>query len=172
MLEQGLAPDIGIWIDGSMPMRAQTIQGYITGMHAGWLGDRLLHRAGLTLPTPVSVETRYRYNPDVKSLQAMVPAVIPILLLMIPAVLAALAVVREKEMGSIINLYVTPLTKAEFLLGKQLPYVVFSSFSAILLLIFSRSLFAIPVKGSLPGLIGALILYCVYRPEWGCWASS
>jgi ribosome-dependent ATPase len=70
-----------------------------------------------------SVETRFRYNPDVKSLPAMVPAVIPLLLLMLPAMLTALAVVREKELGSIINLYVTPVTRTEFLLGKQLPYV-------------------------------------------------
>ena len=54
----------------------------------------------------------------------MVPAVIPMLLMMIPAMLAALSVVREKELGSIINLYVTPVTRSEFLLGKQLPYVV------------------------------------------------
>jgi ribosome-dependent ATPase len=60
----------------------------------------------------------------VKSLPAMVPAVIPLLLMMIPAMLTALAVVREKELGSILNLYVTPVTRTEFLLGKQLPYVV------------------------------------------------
>jgi ribosome-dependent ATPase len=64
---------------------------------------------------------RFRYNPDVKSLVAMVPAVIPLLLMMIPAMLTALSVVREKELGSIVNLYVTPVTRMEFLLGKQLP---------------------------------------------------
>eukprot|EP01035_Chromulina_nebulosa_P034163 gene34163-45813_t len=62
------------------------------------------------------IETRYRYNPNIESLVAMVPAVIPLLLLMIPAMLAALSVVREKELGSIINLYVTPVTRFEFLL--------------------------------------------------------
>ena len=66
---------------------------------------------------------RYRYNPDVKSIVAMVPAVIPLLLLLIPAMLTALSVVREKELGSIVNFYVTPVTRLEFLLGKQLPYV-------------------------------------------------
>jgi ribosome-dependent ATPase len=63
------------------------------------------------------------YNPDVRSLVAIVPAVMPMLLLMIPALLTSLAVVREKELGSIINLYVTPVTRIEFLLGKQLPYI-------------------------------------------------
>ena len=66
---------------------------------------------------------RYRYNPDVKSLVAMVPAIIPLLLLLIPAMLTALSVVREKELGSIVNFYVTPTSRLEFLLGKQLPYI-------------------------------------------------
>jgi ribosome-dependent ATPase len=70
-----------------------------------------------------AIETRFRYNPDVKSLPAMVPAVIPLLLMMMPAMLTALSVVREKELGSILNLYVTPVTRTEFLLGKQMPYV-------------------------------------------------
>ncbi|WP_258960076.1 ABC transporter permease, partial [Klebsiella pneumoniae] len=76
------------------------------------------------LHSAIDIETRYRYNPDVKSLPAIVPAVIPLLLMMIPAMLSALSVVREKELGSIINLYVTPVTKTEFLIGKQVPYIV------------------------------------------------
>ena len=66
---------------------------------------------------------RYRYNQDFQSLYAMVPAIIPLLLMFVPAILTALGVVREKELGSITNLYVTPVTRLEFLLGKQLPYV-------------------------------------------------
>jgi ribosome-dependent ATPase len=69
----------------------------------------------------------------VKSLPAMVPAVIPLLLMMLPAMLTALAVVREKELGSIINLYVTPVTRIEFLLGKQLPYVVLAMLNFLLM---------------------------------------
>ncbi len=63
----------------------------------------------------------------------MVPAVIPMLLLMIPAMLTALSVVREKELGSIINLYVTPVTRSEFLLGKQLPYVALAMVNFLLM---------------------------------------
>jgi ribosome-dependent ATPase len=72
------------------------------------------------LRSQASLETRFRYNPDVKSLPAMVPAVIPLLLMMLPAMLTAL-VVREKELGSIINLYVTPVTRIEFLLASSCP---------------------------------------------------
>ena len=114
---------IGVWIDGAMPQRAETIRSYMQGMHIGWLNQVARYRGGQPVTTPATVEVRYRYNPDVKSVMAIVPAVIPLLLLLIPAMLATLSVVREKDLGSIINFYVTPTTRLEFLLGKQLPYV-------------------------------------------------
>ena len=86
-------------------------RGYVQGMHALWLAGKASQSAGRARPLRglVDIETRYRYNPDVKSLVAMVPAMIPLLLMMIPAMLTALSVVREKELGSIVNLYVTPV---------------------------------------------------------------
>ncbi len=170
-VDQNLTPEIAFWIDGAMPQRAETIQGYAQGIHLDWLSQRA-RRTDSDSSLPASLETRYRYNPDVESLPAMVPAVIPILLLMIPAILAALAVVREKEMGSIINLYVTPLSRVEFLLGKQLPYVAFSTVSAMLLILMAVFLFGVPVKGSLLTLILGLVIYCVISTGIGLLASS
>lgn len=92
--------------------------------------------------------------------------------MMIPAVLAALAVVREKELGSIINLYVTPLTRLEFLLGKQMPYVFFSMLSAIFLVLMAVFLFGVPVKGSLLTLLFGLFVYCMLSTGFGLLASS
>ena len=117
-----------------MPTRAETVRGYVQGMHAHWLATKAREAGyGEALAGLASIETRFRYNPDVKSLVAMVPAVIPLLLMMIPAMLTALSVVREKELGSIINFYVTPTTRLEFLLGKQFPYLVLSMLSFLLL---------------------------------------
>lgn len=118
------------------------------------------------------MENRYLYNPDVLSLPAMVPAVIPLLLMMIPAVLAALSVVREKELGSIINLYVTPVRRSEFLLGKQPPYVLFSFASAVLLVFMAVFLFDVPIKGSIPLLMGSLLIYCILSTGLGMLCSS
>ncbi len=101
---------------------------------------------------------RYRYNPDMRSLVAMVPAVIPMLLVFIPAMLTALGVVREKELGSILNVYTTPVTRLEFLLGKQLPYIGLSLFNFVLMFALAVTLFQVPFKGSLAALcVGALI---------------
>jgi ribosome-dependent ATPase len=163
---------IGAWIDGAMPQRAETVRGYMQGMHQSWLMDVAKTRYGLSLNLGVAtIETRYRYNPDVKSLPAMVPATIPMLLLMIPAMLTVLSVVREKEMGSIINLYVTPVTRAEFMLGKQLPYLVLAMLNFLLLCLFAVILFDVPVKGSFFTLTLASLFFVIYSTGFGLLAS-
>jgi ribosome-dependent ATPase len=122
--------------------------------------------------TLATVEVRYRYNPDVRSLPAMVPAVIPLLLMMIPAMLASLSVVREKELGSIVNLYVTPVTRLEFLLGKQLPYVAIAMLNFVLLVLIGITVFGVPLKGSFLALAAASLLYVNAATAFGLLISS
>jgi ribosome-dependent ATPase len=169
---------IGAWVDGSMPRRAETVQGYVMGMHEGWLQERALRKAGHAVVgnaspvIPAVIETRFRYNPDVLSLPAMVPADFPMLLMMIPAMLAALSVVREKELGSILNLYVTPVTRSEFLLGKQLPYVVLAMLNFLLMSLMSITLFGVPVKGNYLALVAATIPYIIFSTGFGLFVSA
>ena len=162
---------IGAWIDGAMPQRAETVRGYAQGIHQHWIAERAARQGG-TMTAPASMETRFRYNPDVKSLPAMVPAIIPMLLLMLPAMLTALAVVREKETGSIINLYVTPVTRAEFLLGKQLPYVALALLNFGLMVLLAVTLFDVPVKGSFTALVLAGVVFSFCATGMGLLASS
>ena len=172
-VQRGQSVAIGAWFDGAMPQRAETVQGYIRGMHQHWLADQARMQARSTVRTgTILVQNRYRYNPDVKSLPAMVPAVIPMLLLMLPAMLTALAVVREKEIGSIINLYVTPVTRTEFLLGKQLPYVGLAMINFALMLLLTVTVFGVSVTGSLPALTLAMLIYCVCATGMGLLASA
>ena len=170
-LQRGRPTTIGVWIDGAMPQRAETVAGYVQGLHASYLMEQLtLH--GISVPSPASVEVRYRYNPDVKSLYAMVPAVIPILLMFIPAMLTALGVVREKELGSIINLYVTPVTKLEFLLGKQLPYIGTALLSFLLMTAMAIWGFGVPLKGSFLTLFIGALLYVTASTGFGLLMST
>ncbi|NLG13660.1 MAG: ribosome-associated ATPase/putative transporter RbbA [Lentisphaerae bacterium] len=170
-VQRGKNPDVGYWIDGGEPGTAETTVGYAQGVHSLWQ-QRYTERQQHGGAKGVSVQNRYLYNPDVLSLPAMVPAVIPLLLMMIPAVLAALSVVREKELGSIINLYVTPVRRSEFLLGKQLPYVLFSFTSAVLLVLMAVFLFNVPIKGSVLLLMGSLFIYCILSTGMGMLCSS
>jgi ribosome-dependent ATPase len=177
-IARGRQVEIGAWIDGAMPTRAETVRGYVSGMHAHWLGIKA-REAGYTgaagdstLAGLLTIETRFRYNPGVKSVVAMVPAVIPLLLMLIPAMLAALSVVREKELGSIINFYVTPTTRLEFLLGKQLPYIVLSALSFLLLTALAVTVFGVAIKGSFVALATAALLYVSAATAIGLLISS
>ena len=163
---------IGAWIDGSMPQRAETVKGYVQGIHQHWLTEQATARLGGVPSGLANIETRFRYNPDVKSLPAMVPAVIPMLLLMLPAMLTALAVVREKETGSIINLYVTPVTRTEFLLGKQLPYVALAMLNFLLMVLLAVTIFGVPIKGSFMTLLAAAVIFSFCATGMGLLASS
>jgi ribosome-dependent ATPase len=170
---RGTPVAIGAWIDGSMPQRAETIQGYVQGMHQRWLAETARTRFGQEMaPGAAVVETRFRYNPDVKSLPAMVPAVIPLLLLMIPSMLSALSVVREKELGSIVNFYVTPISRSEFLIGKQVPYIVLATANFLFMSLFAVTLFDVPVKGSFPTLVLASLLFVCFSTGFGLLAST
>lgn len=158
-MKRGRDTELAVWVDGAMPFRGETILGYVQGMHISYLSEQARQAWG-EVPTLslVSLEDRYRYNQDFRSLDAMVPAVIPILLIFIPAILMALGIVREKELGSITNLYVTPVTRLEFLLGKQLPYIAFSMVSYASLVLLAVYLFDVPLKGGLLTLtFGALL---------------
>jgi ribosome-dependent ATPase len=171
-IERGVPVAVGAWVDGAMPMRAETTRGYVQGMHQGWLADLALHRLGSTTAGAGALETRYRYNPDVRSLPAMIPAVIPMLLMMIPAMLSALSVVREKELGSILNLYVTPVTRVEFLLGKQIPYIGLGMLNFALLTLLAATAFGVPVKGSLATLTLAALVYVLCSTGLGLLVST
>jgi ribosome-dependent ATPase len=168
----GRKVQIAAWIDGAMPTRAETVQGYVQGMHQLWLAQQARERLGESISSAVGVETRFRYNPDVKSLPAMVPAVIPTLLLMLPAMLTALAIVREKELGSIINLYVTPTTRSEFLIGKQLPYVGLAMLNFLLMSLAAVTVFGVPITGSYPTLLLAALIFSIASTGMGLVASA
>jgi len=163
--------EIGVWVDGANPVRAETVNGYVQGLHGQWLASRPA-AARAARGAEVEVETRFRYNPDVRSLPAMVPAIIAILLLNLPAMQAALAVVREKELGSIVNLYVTPLRRSEFLLGKQAPYVALTMANAVLMTLLAVALLGVPLTGSVPALLAAAFLFAICSTGIGLLASS
>lgn len=159
-IKKGIPVEIAVWIDGAMPFRAETIKGYVLGIHNSYL-QRISNESSISALNNqlITIEARYRYNQDFKSLYAMMPGVIPLLLIFVPAILMALSVVREKELGSITNLYATPVTKFEFLLGKQLPYIVVSMISFFGMVLLAIYVFKVPLKGDFFALSFAALLY-------------
>ena len=184
LLKKGAPTEVGAWVDGAMPFRAETIRGYLIAVHAQFLSNYAI-RNGLApdvtpddfydarrsnnftmfvpdnpfAAAPARIEARFRYNQNFDSIYAQVPGTLALLLVQIPAILMALAVVREEELGSITNLYVTPVSRVEFLLGKQLPYVVIAMMNFGLMCLMAIFLFHVPLKGSFLTLAFAALLY-------------
>ncbi|HMR30785.1 MAG TPA: ribosome-associated ATPase/putative transporter RbbA [Geminicoccaceae bacterium] len=171
-LVQGRRPEVAVWIDGAMPFRAETIHGYVEGVHQRHL-EELARQAGVDpAAQPATIEPRYLYNQNFESIYAMVPVTIGLLLIFIPAVLTALSVVREKELGSIANLYVTPVSRTEFLLGKQLPYVAIGMLNFLVMTLMAVLVFGVPVKGDGLALALGALLYVVATTGIGLLMSA
>ncbi|WP_036036260.1 ribosome-associated ATPase/putative transporter RbbA [Bradyrhizobium yuanmingense] len=172
-VSRGRHVEIGAWVDGANPTRAETLRSYAQAIHASWLAQKARELYGeAAIAGSYQLQVRYRYNSDVVSVVAMAPGIIPLLLVLIPAVLAALAVVREKELGSIVNFYVTPVTRLEFLLGTQLPYVVLAFANFLLLVGFALTVFGVPFTGSFATYALAALLYVTATTGMGLVISA
>ncbi len=173
-LYAGRHPEVGVWLDGGSPFRAETSRGYVEAVHHESL-QRLRDEGSAAIPAlaqPARLETRFRYNQDVVSVNAIGPGVMALILVFIPAMLTALGVVREKELGSITNFYATPLTRLEFLLGKQMPYLAVSLLNLALLVGINIWLFGVPLKGSGFALAVGGVLYVLATTSFGLLVST
>jgi ribosome-dependent ATPase len=173
-IKRGRPTEVGVWIDGAMPFRAETIHGYLQGVHQQYLTDPAVrgNAAGASVQPSADIEIRFRYNQDFESIYAMVPSTMALQLALIPAILMALAIVREKELGSITNLYVTPVTRLEFLLGKQVPYIGLAMINFIILFLMSMFIFGVPIKGSFITLALGSLIYVTTTTAYGMVISA
>lgn len=172
-LYAGRQPTVAAWRDGGMPFRAETSRNYVESVHQANL-EQLAALSSLAQNKQggAKLETRFRYNQDVVSVNAIGPGVMALILAFIPAMLTALGIVREKELGSITNFYATPLTRLEFLLGKQVPYLVVSLVNLALLVAMNRWLFGVPFKGSALTLALGGLLYVLSTTSMGLLISA
>jgi ribosome-dependent ATPase len=172
-LLSGAEPEVSGTIDGANPFRAETIQQYAIGANRTWLASEARsHPGDASYPAPVQVESRFLYNPTFESIFAIVPCIPAILLVLIPAILMAVSVVREKELGSITNFYTTPSKRLDFLLGKQLPYVVIGMLNYFILVAMSVVVFGVPLKGSWLILSLCALLYVIATTGFGLLIST
>ncbi|PNG27816.1 ribosome-associated ATPase/putative transporter RbbA [Methylocella silvestris] len=172
-MQNSRTPEVTVQIDGAMPFRGETARGYVSGIAVQYLRDRTVEKLGPNgVTSTVNIETRFRYNQAFKSVNAMVPGIIVLMLILIPAIMSAVAVVKEKETGSIANFRATPISKFEFLFGKQLPYVGVAMVSFLLLVLLAGVLFGVEVKGSFATLALASLCYVFATTGFGQLVST
>ena len=141
-------PEVGFYIDGAFPSVAENLKGSVTGAVNQYLQETLKGE-GNAVSSNSPLVTRFVYNQDFKSIFAMTPGVIMLAMMLIPSMMTALGVVREKEIGSIMNLYGSPAGALQFLLGKQLPYIIAAFISYLIMVWIGIVIFDVPVKGSM-----------------------
>jgi ribosome-dependent ATPase len=168
-------PEVDATVDGAMTFRGETARNYVKGV-VSKQGEELAR--GVSRPgspnawSSDDIETRFRYNQAFLSVNAMVPSVFMLMLCLIPAIMSAIAVVREKETGSIANFRSTPITKFEFLIGKQAPYIAIAMINFFSLFLMAVFVFDVPLKGPFLTLLLGTIVYVFATTGFGQLISS
>ncbi len=157
-LNAGQAVNVQTLVDGTFPLRSDITKGYIIAINSAFSEELLaayIARIKSLAPDrarqllqPIKLEVRYLYNQEVKSAWTIAPALVMFVLTLAPPLLTALGVVREKERGSIYNIYSSTVSRLEFLVGKLAPYVAISAFNVVLLWLMAVYLFGAPFKGN------------------------
>jgi ribosome-dependent ATPase len=171
-LRRGSSPEVLAQVDGAMTFRGDTVEQYVQGVNATALSDPASGLDTTPAKYTAEIEERFLYNPTFESVYSIVPSVPALLLLLIPAILMTVSIVREKELGSIINFYVTPTSRLEYLVGKQLPYVVIGMLNFFILTLLALMVFNVPIKGSFLMLTLCTLLYVIATTGLGMVTST
>ncbi|SFN63244.1 ribosome-dependent ATPase [Roseovarius lutimaris] len=179
-VRRGEVAEVAALIDGTDTNRAGTVESYVAGAHAHVLAQDaqsalalsgLIAARGADQLPLASLEPRFHYNPAMESLPAIGPSIPPLLLLLFPAILMAVSVAREKEIGTITNFYVTPTGRAEFLIGKQLVYIAITLLNFVILTVLVVTVLDVPLRGSPAALVLGALLYAVAATGYGLLVS-
>ena len=170
-LTLGRRPQLAFYFDGSWPFVGENLSGYAQGILNRYMAE-LYRERGIRLDTGGGLQTRFIYNPTFKSINALTPGFLMLSLMMIPAMLTALSVVREKEIGSIMNLYSSPASTFQYLFGKQLPYVLLSFLSYLILLGVVVFGLGVPLKGSFIALTAGVLCFVFASTGFGLLVST
>jgi ribosome-dependent ATPase len=171
-LKRDRQPEVLAQVDAAMTFRGETVSQYAQGIHNHMLKEASDVLSGKPMRYVADIEDRFMYNPTFESIYSMVPSIPALLLVLIPAILMAVSIVREKELGSMINFYVTPTRKLEYLIGKQLPYVLIVMANYFILVGMAVFLFGVPIKGSFLTLTACTFLYAFATTGIGMAVSS
>lgn len=159
----GKPTEVQVLIDGSFPMRAEVMKGYVSAINMQFnqnLIENFFKNRGMpSITLPVSVETRAWYNPSLESKNFILPGELVTTLMFYSVLLASLIVVREKESGSIFNLYCSPVKSWEVVFGKAIPYVTISFVTYLIIFLLTVGLFQTKFTGSFLFLTFSTVIY-------------
>ncbi len=175
-IASGIATDAQVIVDGDNANTAATVVGYSRSLISDFGAAQATARQGQSgAPPPIpriSVEPRIWYNPQLRSTLFLVPGLIAYIAMITAVVSTALAVVREKERGTMEQVRMAPISPLPYIIGKTLPYLAISFISALMVILSAMLLFDLPMRGSWPLLCGAIALFLVGAQGQGLLIST
>ncbi len=170
-LKAGRGPVVQLLVDGTNSNTATVAQGYAAKI-IQQLGAQVALESGRALPKAVELRSRAWFNPDLDSQVYNVPAVIGVIVLLMSLLLTALSVVREREVGTLEQLLVSPLTATELMLGKTLPVAGIAMMQLAMVTAVALLWFEVPLRGSVPALLFAASLFILAGLSFGIFIST
>ncbi len=168
-LEKDHQANIQVIADASDPNTANLLVNYTSAIISDYQREYLKE---MSLPVTITTESQMMYNPDLKSVFMFVPGVITILLMLITAMMTSISIAREKEMGTMEILLVSPMRPIQIIAGKVVPYVLLAFVNALSILLLSYFVLGMPVKGSLVLMLAESLLFIVMALSLGIFIST
>lgn len=159
--------------DASDPNTATTLIQYASAILAAYQQERAAALAPALVRAPrIAVETRMRYNPEQKAAFNFVPGVMTLILMLVSAMMTSITIAREKELGTMEILLVSPLKPVQIILGKTAPYLLLSFVNAAVVVLLGIAVFGMPMRGSVLLLAGECLLYMFVALSLGIFIST
>ena len=168
----GRASTLQVIADGTDSNSTTVALGYATSLVGSYSQEILEEATGRPAPTGIDSRIRVWFNPQLESRFFMIPGVLALVLLVVTTILAAMAVVRERELGTLEQLNVTPLRRWELILGKLLPYGIVGFVDILLVVAVAVFWFEVPLRGSFPLLLAMSFLYVLCTLSLGLFVST
>ncbi len=162
--------NVQLILDASEPNTANMISAYTSGIINTYSLE--LMKKSFKMPVSIITDTKMLYNPELKSVYMFVPGVITIILMLVSAMMTSISITREKEVGTMEAILVSPLRPIQIILGKVAPYVILSFINLIVILLMAKFVFAMPMYGSLILLLLESILFIVMALALGILISA
>jgi ABC-2 type transport system permease protein len=168
-LEREGKANIQVIADASDPNTAQMLYNYTNGIVQDYTRKKY---AGFTIPVQIKSEVRMLYNESMVGAFMFVPGTMALILMLISAMMTSITIAREKEMGTMEILLVSPLKAKHIILGKVAPYLLLSIVDAIVVVLLGNIVFGVPIRGSIFVLAFLVILYIMMALSLGILIST
>jgi len=168
-LEKTGTANMQIISDASEPNTASILTNYTLAITRTFLNEI---NPTVKLPLQISPEVKMQFNPNLKGVFLFVPGIMALLLMLISAMMTSISITREKELGTMEVLLVSPLKPLQIIIGKVMPYMLLSFINAIIILLLGKFVFEIPMAGSLALLLAECILFILTALSLGILISS